>query len=122
MLLIDSRFGLLIAMPIAILAIALLVRRRLIALPMRELMVCLGLSFALILFFSTVQDTRLQWVTGIRVSRRHLPVCVCGRAPGVARVATRAGLRPRVPVVCRELEHRLWRAARERSSRIFSAC
>ena len=85
MLLIDSRFGLLIAMPIAILAIAspFLVRRRLIALPMRELMVCLGLSFALILFFSTVQYTRLQWVTGIRYLAAIFPFVFVAALPAL---------------------------------------
>jgi len=68
LLLIDTRFGLFMAMPMALLALAapFLARARRTLLPGRELATCLVLSAALILFFATVQYTRLQWVTGIR--------------------------------------------------------
>jgi len=84
-LLFDSRFGLFVAMPMAMLAIAspFLVRRQLIALPARELAVCLGLSLALILFFATVQYTRLQWVTGIRYLAAIFPFVFVALLPAL---------------------------------------
>ena len=68
MLLADPRFGLLFAMPMTLLALGTpwLIRQRRSALPAREFAVCVVTSVALILFFATVQYTRLQWNTGIR--------------------------------------------------------
>ena len=84
-LLIDSRFGLFVAMPIAALAIAspFVAGRRSIALPRRELLVCLGLTVALVLFFSTVQYTRLQWVTGIRYLAAIFPFVFVAALPAL---------------------------------------
>lgn len=68
MLLVDSRFGLFVTTPLFILAIgAPFVARRFRSwLPLREALFCLAISLVFILFFSIVQYTRLQWVTGIR--------------------------------------------------------
>lgn len=68
MLLFDPRFGLFITTPL--LALGLVApfwpSRSSIRLPRAELILCLGMSLAFVLFFSLVQYTRLQWVTGIR--------------------------------------------------------
>ena len=68
MLLIDSRFGLFITAPMMMLALAApwVCRPRDGWLPRREAMFCLLSSLAMVVFFSCVQYTRLQWVTGIR--------------------------------------------------------
>lgn len=68
MLLLDSRFGLFVTCPLFLLALAapFVVRRGRSWLPVREMWFCLGMSLAFVLFFSIVQYTRLQWVTGIR--------------------------------------------------------
>ena len=66
MLLVDPRFGLLVCSPVLILAFATpFLRRRVGALlPTRELVFCYVYSAVFLLFFSTVQYTRLQWVSG----------------------------------------------------------
>ncbi len=68
MLLLDARFGLFVAMPMSVMAFVgpLFGKTRNGVVPMRELLTCIALSAAMILFFATVQYTRLQWVTGIR--------------------------------------------------------
>jgi MFS family permease len=68
LLLIEPRYGLFIAMPVAVLALAtpFLTWRDDRVLPRREALTALLLSLSLIVFFATVQYTRLQWVTGIR--------------------------------------------------------
>ncbi len=68
MLLIDSRFGLFITAPMLLLGLAApwVCRPRDGWLPRREAIFCLLSSLALVVFFSCVQYTRLQWVTGIR--------------------------------------------------------
>ena len=83
MLLTDSRFGLFVAMPLAALALVTpwLVRRGRSMLPMRETLVCLSLSAALILFFATVQYTRLQWVTGMRYLAPVVPFLFLAAVP-----------------------------------------
>jgi hypothetical protein len=83
MLLLDPRFGLLVAMPLSALAIAApwLARRPQALLPMRETIVCLAVSAALILFFSTVQYTRLQWVAGIRYLAPLFPFLFLAAVP-----------------------------------------
>jgi MFS family permease len=88
MLLVDPRFGLLIAMPVAALAAFApwLARRGRSPVPAREALVCLGLSVALILFFSTVQYTRLQWVTGIRYLAPLFPFLFLAAVPALLRL------------------------------------
>lgn len=68
LLLFDPRYGLFITMPVALLALAApwVVRRGRSFLPRREAWFCLATTLAMVLFFSIVQYTRLQWVTGIR--------------------------------------------------------
>jgi hypothetical protein len=66
LLLLDPRTGLLICSPVLALAfVAPFVKRwRDAILPRRELVVCYALSIGYLLFFSAVQYTRLQWVSG----------------------------------------------------------
>ncbi len=88
MLLVDSRFGLFVAMPLAALALAApwLARRARSQLPAREAWVCLILSAVLIVFFSTVQYTRLQWVTGIRYIAPAIPFLFLAAVPVLLRL------------------------------------
>jgi hypothetical protein len=67
-LLFDTRFGLFIAAPLLVLALGapFVVRNRRSFLPVRELIVCLGVGVAYVVFFSAIAYTRLQWSTGIR--------------------------------------------------------
>lgn len=75
MLLVDPRFGLFVTAPLFLLALAapFVARRFRSWLPLRETLFCLAMSLAFILFFSIVQYTRLQWVTGIRYLAAILP-------------------------------------------------
>lgn len=68
LLLLEPRYGLFIAAPVLILGLAApwLNRRGTSFLPLRETLFCLGYTFVFVAFFSMVQYTRLQWVTGIR--------------------------------------------------------
>lgn len=68
LLLVDPRFGLFVTAPLFLLAIAapFAARKFRSWLPLREVLFCLAFSLVFILFFSIVQYTRLQWVTGIR--------------------------------------------------------
>jgi hypothetical protein len=88
MLLVDGRFGLFIAMPLALLALAApwLASRGRSPLPAREAWVCLILSAVLIVFFSTVQYTRLQWVTGIRYIAPAIPFLFLAAVPALLRL------------------------------------
>ncbi|MEZ4588664.1 MAG: hypothetical protein R2909_19990 [Gemmatimonadales bacterium] len=88
MLLVDPRFGLFVAMPLALLALPgpWLARRARGLLPQRETLVCLGISAALVLFFSTVQYTRLQWVTGIRYLAPLFPFLFLAAVPLLLRL------------------------------------
>ena len=85
MLLFDSRFGLFVAMPISLLALLApwLSRRTRSILPFREALVCLVLSAALILFFSTVQYTRIQFATGIRYLAPVFPFVFLAAVPAL---------------------------------------
>lgn len=67
-LLFDPRSGLIPSAPILALAVIapLLLRKTPTWMPRRELFLCYAISLAYLLFFGTVQYTRLQWVTGIR--------------------------------------------------------
>lgn len=68
MLLLDTRFGLLVACPLLLLAIPGFVRayRGPSWLPRREAIFLAGFTLAFLAFFSAVQYTQLQWVTGVR--------------------------------------------------------
>lgn len=85
MLLFDPRFGLFIAMPLAVLALLApwLVRRGRRILPAREVFVSLGLCAALILFFGTVQYTRIQFATGIRYLAPTFPFLFLAAVPAL---------------------------------------
>jgi hypothetical protein len=88
MLLIDPRFGLFVAMPIAALGFLTpwLAWRRRSELPWRETLACVGVTAALVLFFSTVQYTRLQWVTGIRYLAPVFPFAFLAAVPVLLRL------------------------------------
>ncbi len=88
MLLFDPRFGLFVAMPLSILAVAgpWLSWRGKGPLPLRESLVCIVLSLALIVFFATVQYTRLQWVTGIRYLAPLFPFLFLAAVPVLLRL------------------------------------
>jgi hypothetical protein len=75
MLLIDSRFGLLVACPWLLLAATGVVTalRGRSWLPRREAMFLAAFAMAFLIFFSAVQYTQLQWVTGIRYIVPILP-------------------------------------------------
>ncbi len=68
MLLLDPRFGLLVVMPLSLLAVAApwVNRRGRGPLPQVEIWVMLLVSIAYILFFSMIHYTRLQYITGLR--------------------------------------------------------
>jgi hypothetical protein len=88
MLLVDPRFGLLLAMPISLLALGApwLARKERSALAFREALFCLVVSAALILFFSTVQYTRLQWISGIRYLSPLFPFLFLAAVPVLIRL------------------------------------
>jgi len=90
LLLFDPRFGLFVAMPLALFALAgpWLARRsgRDSPLPAPELGFCLLLAATLILFFATVQYTRLQWVTGIRYLAPAFPFLFLAAVPALLRL------------------------------------
>jgi hypothetical protein len=88
LLLADPRYGLLITTPVALLAVAApwLARRDPRPLPFREAVVCLTLTAAMVLFFSTVQYTQLQWVTGIRYLAAILPFVFLAAVPALLRL------------------------------------
>lgn len=87
-LLVNPSYGLLVCMPVALLAVAApwLARRGQSPLARREAWTCLALSAALILFFSTVQYTRLQWVTGIRYLTPLIPFLFLAAVPALLRL------------------------------------
>jgi len=68
MLLLDPRFGLFIVCPILLLGLLapVVVRRTRTSIRWPEVMFALGFSAAMIVFFSAVQYTRLQYIHGIR--------------------------------------------------------
>lgn len=68
MLLFDTRFGLLVSCPLLALGVAGLVTavRRSTWLPKREALFLASFTVLFLVFFSAVQYTQLQWVTGIR--------------------------------------------------------
>jgi hypothetical protein len=67
-LLFNHQYGLFVASPFLILAVAapILSRYKKNIIPWRETLFMLAFSVALTIFFSSVQYTRIQWITGIR--------------------------------------------------------
>jgi hypothetical protein len=76
LLLFDPRYGLFPSAPLLLLALAapFLRARSAPVIPRRELVFCYALALAYLLFFSAVQYTRLQWVTGIRYLLPVIPL------------------------------------------------
>jgi hypothetical protein len=68
MLLFNTQFGLLVACPLLALSIVglFISLRERAWLPRREAVFLAGFAFTFVLFFSAVQYTQLQWVTGVR--------------------------------------------------------
>jgi hypothetical protein len=87
-LLVHPSYGLFLTMPLALLALASpwFARRPGALLPRAETALCLGLAVALVLFFSTVQYTRLQWVTGIRYLAPLIPFLFLAAVPALLRL------------------------------------
>jgi hypothetical protein len=88
MLLFDPRFGLLVACPLLALGVAGLVQavRSYALVPRREAAFLFGFTVALIVFFSCVQYTRLQWVTGIRYIVPVIPPLFLLTVPALRRL------------------------------------
>ncbi len=93
MLLFDTRFGLLVACPFLALSVVGIVDslRGRTWLPPRESLFLASFAFAFVLFFSAVQYTQLQWVTGVRYIVPVIPALFLpafaglGRLPALAR-------------------------------------
>jgi len=87
-LLFEPRFGLFVTMPLALVSIAALwlARRRRGPLPMREAILCLGFTLVLVLFFGTVQYTRIQWISGIRYLAPAFPFLFLAAVPALLRM------------------------------------
>ena len=68
LLLFDPRYGLFITCPVLLLSLVGAIQgwRGRLVVPRRETVALFGFALALVMFFSAVQYTRLQWVTGIR--------------------------------------------------------
>ena len=88
MLLIDPKFGLFVAMPLSVLAFVTpwLARRGKSELPWRETIACVAVTVALVLFFSTVQYTRLQGIAGIRYLAPVFPFVFLAAVPVLLRL------------------------------------
>lgn len=80
MLLLDPRFGLFVTGPALALAFLapVLRRRSTLQLPDRELAVALLIAVAVVLFFGSIQYTRLQYIHGIRYLIPAVPFLVLG--------------------------------------------
>ena len=88
MLLLHPQFGLFVFAPLLILALGapFVAARRQSFVPNRELLLCGLIGFAFILFFSTVQYTRLQWSTGIRYLMPIVPFLFVAAAVTLVRL------------------------------------
>lgn len=75
MLLAEPRYGLFTSAPLLLLALLwpLYHARGTTRLPRREAILCYAMTLAFLVFFSAVQYTRLQWVTGIRYVMPVIP-------------------------------------------------
>lgn len=87
-LLFEPRYGLFVTSPLFLLALAapFLAWRRRGFLPRREMLLCLIVSAVFVVFFSFVQYTRLQWVTGIRYLAAILPFMFLAAAAVLVRL------------------------------------
>jgi hypothetical protein len=88
LLLFDSRFGLFVTCPILALGIAGFVQamRSRSIVPVREAGFLSGFVVVLVLFFSSVQYTRLQYVTGIRYIVPVIPALFLLTVPALLRL------------------------------------
>ncbi len=88
MLLLDPRFGLAVTAPLLTLGFLgpFVARGRRSPVPFRETLAAAVLSLALVIFFSTVQYTRLQWVTGIRYLAAIFPFLFLAAIPVLMRL------------------------------------
>lgn len=88
LLLFDPRYGLFPTAPLFLLALAapLLRYRAGPRLPRRELLLCWAVTLAYVVFFSAVQYTRLQWVTGFRYLMPIIPVLFLPVAMALLRI------------------------------------
>ena len=75
MLLAEPRYGLFTSAPLLLLSLAwpFYHARRATRIPRREALLCFAMAAAFVVFFSAVQYTRLQWVTGIRYVAPVIP-------------------------------------------------
>ncbi|HEX4932062.1 MAG TPA: hypothetical protein VFV33_02715, partial [Gemmatimonadaceae bacterium] len=75
MLVAEPRYGLFTSAPLLLLALLwpLYHARGATLVPRREAIVCAAMTLAFLVFFSAVQYTRLQWVTGIRYVMPVIP-------------------------------------------------
>jgi len=85
MLLFDVRFGLVVNAPVVLLALVapILARRQPSILQRRETWLALGVGAAYLVFFSMVNYTRLQYITGIRYMVPVLPFLVLAAVPAL---------------------------------------
>lgn len=88
MLMLHPAFGLVVSAPLLVLALGapIVAWRKRSFVPNRELIVCGAIGVAFILFFSTVQYTRLQWSTGIRYLMPIVPFLFIGAAVTLVRL------------------------------------
>ncbi|MGQ0764697.1 MAG: hypothetical protein ACT4OZ_03420 [Gemmatimonadota bacterium] len=83
LLLFEPRYGLFMTAPLTLLALAspwFAIRNR-GPVPRRELLFCIGFSFAYLLFFSTVRYVHLQWNTGFRYLMPAIPFLFIAALP-----------------------------------------
>lgn len=87
MLLIDPRFGLVVNAPVVALALtAPFLAARGAFLQRREALVTLAVGLSFLVFFSSVQYTRLQYITGIRYIVPVIPFLTLAAIPALLRI------------------------------------
>lgn len=87
MLLFDARFGLAVNAPVVVFAVAApLLAGRGAFLAKREAWLALAVGFAFLVFFSSVQYTRLQYITGMRYLVPVLPFLTLAALPALLRI------------------------------------
>ena len=92
-LLFHPSFGLLVSAPLLVLALGspFLLRGRRSIIPGRELLVCLAIGAAYLVFFSSIAFTRLQWSTGIRYLMPVIPFLYLAAAAVLIRLPRSIG-------------------------------
>lgn len=92
-LLFHPSFGLLVSAPLLILALGapFLLRGGRSIIPVRELLVCLAIGAAYLVFFSSIAFTRLQWSTGIRYLMPVVPFLFLAAAAVLIRLPRTVG-------------------------------